>query len=466
MRIVGRRSATSTRTPARGRSMPRCRPSCSSTAPRTITACGRCSRATSRITAATCSPSICRATAAPAARALDVGRGDRRLDSRAARRGRRSASAALVGHSLGALAALECAARHPERVHAHRAARPRGADAGQRRAARRREARRSRRLRAHQRLVVQRGQAARRQHGAGHVADRQRDAAAWSARDPACCTPTSSRATPMRADSRAAAKVRCPALVILGARDIMAPPKNAQALIARAADERAVDAARVRPRADGRAAGRGARRAARLSRLNAGAAMTPAIRSRRHRPFPGRARVRRRRRSAGSRRGCADYRAHRCRACSTALLRRDGLVHRLTFRHARIRFGAGRRASYWWAVPRDRPLRPLAPPRAGLPVRSRHAPPGRRSRSIGVFTLVLGVLAGLGARVAHRFALFYTGECRPPPRFCSSSPRPTTSTLVAYACVGGVLRGAGVRASRGLGADDARSRTPTAWSRC
>jgi pimeloyl-ACP methyl ester carboxylesterase len=37
-----------------------------------------------------------------------------------------------------------------------------------------------------------------------------------------------------------AAKVRCPALVILGARDIMAPPKNAQALIAALPERRVV----------------------------------------------------------------------------------------------------------------------------------------------------------------------------------------------------------------------------------
>ena len=43
---------------------------------------------------------------------------------------RRSTQAALVGHSLGSLAVLECAARHPERVDEDRAARPRGADAG------------------------------------------------------------------------------------------------------------------------------------------------------------------------------------------------------------------------------------------------------------------------------------------------------------------------------------------------
>ena len=38
----------------------------------------------------------------------------------------------------------------------------------------------------------------------------------------------------------AAAKVRCPVLLILGARDIMAPPKNAQALIATLSDARVV----------------------------------------------------------------------------------------------------------------------------------------------------------------------------------------------------------------------------------
>ena len=37
-----------------------------------------------------------------------------------------------------------------------------------------------------------------------------------------------------------AAQVRCPTLVILGARDIMAPPKNAQALIAALPDARVV----------------------------------------------------------------------------------------------------------------------------------------------------------------------------------------------------------------------------------
>jgi len=37
---------------------------------------------------------------------------------------------------------------------------------------------------------------------------------------------------------RAAAQARCPALVILGARDIMAPPKSAQPLLDALADKR------------------------------------------------------------------------------------------------------------------------------------------------------------------------------------------------------------------------------------
>ena len=60
------RAAKSTRTPARGRSTPRCRRPSSSMARRPITASGRCSRAISRITDGTCSPSTCRDTAAPA----------------------------------------------------------------------------------------------------------------------------------------------------------------------------------------------------------------------------------------------------------------------------------------------------------------------------------------------------------------------------------------------------------------
>ena len=85
--------------------------------------------------------------------------------------------ASLVGHSMGALAALEAAARIPRRVAARRAARSRRADGGERRASRSGRPRRSPRVRAHQRLVAQRRQAARRQHGAGPVDDRSEHAA-------------------------------------------------------------------------------------------------------------------------------------------------------------------------------------------------------------------------------------------------------------------------------------------------
>ena len=149
-------------------------------------------------------------------------------------------AAALVGHSLGSLAVLAAAARHPARVTQIALLGPAVPmpvgdvllDAAQ--------GERPRRLRADQRLVVQRGQAAGRQPGAGHVADRQRDAAHGAHAARACCTRISPPATRTPADSTAAAAVRCPALLILGARDLMAPPKSAQALIAALPDKRVV----------------------------------------------------------------------------------------------------------------------------------------------------------------------------------------------------------------------------------
>ena len=67
------------------------------------------------------------------------------------------------------------------------------------------------------------------------------------------------------AGEASAAKVRCPVLAILGARDLMAPAKNAQRLIARIARREGGDDSGLRPRADGRAARRRARRVARVS---------------------------------------------------------------------------------------------------------------------------------------------------------------------------------------------------------
>ena len=59
----------------------------------------------------------------------------------------------------------------------------------------------------------------------------------------------------------AAAAVRCPTLAILAARDVMAPVRNAQALVAALSDVKQVTLARHRPQHDGRAARRRARRA-------------------------------------------------------------------------------------------------------------------------------------------------------------------------------------------------------------
>jgi pimeloyl-ACP methyl ester carboxylesterase len=63
----------------------------------------------------------------------------------------------------------------------------------------------------------------------------------------------------------AAAGVRCPALVILGARDLMAPLKNTTALIAALPQTASGDARELRALVDGRRARCGARRARRIS---------------------------------------------------------------------------------------------------------------------------------------------------------------------------------------------------------
>ena len=175
-----------------------------------------------------------------------VGRGDRGLDS--ARCSTRRASTAPRSSAIRWARSRCSSARRgiPERVdEASRCSVPRCRcrsattllDAAQ--------ARRSRRLRADQRLVVQRGQAARRQPVPGRVDDRQRDAAAGAHAAGRARTPISSRATPTRAGSRRRPRCAARRSSILGARDIMAPPKNAQALIAALPDARVVDAART-----------------------------------------------------------------------------------------------------------------------------------------------------------------------------------------------------------------------------
>ena len=207
-------ATTSTRTPARGRSM--------RALPTVVFVHGAGERA-QRLGAAialfraprlrTCSPSTCPATARPAAPRCRRSRRWRTGSPRFARcrgdrRARRS-SAIRWARSRRSNAA----ARHPERVAKLALLGPAAPmpvtevllDAAQRE--------RSRRLRAHHGLVVQRGQAARRQPGAGHVDDRQRaapDGAHAAGRAPHRSRRVRSRT---RGGLASAARVRCPALV-------------------------------------------------------------------------------------------------------------------------------------------------------------------------------------------------------------------------------------------------------------
>ena len=147
--------------------------------------------------------------------------------------------AALVGHSLGALAALECAARHPariERIVLVGPAAPMTVSDELLEAARRDD-------HAAYEMINGWSFSATRQLGGNAVPGfwmtgnamrlMERTAPGVLAVDLAACHVYAN-------GPAAAAGVRCPALVIIGARDIMAPPKNAQALVAALRDARAV----------------------------------------------------------------------------------------------------------------------------------------------------------------------------------------------------------------------------------
>ena len=147
--------------------------------------------------------------------------------------------AALVGHSLGSLAALECAARHPGRVARIALLGPAAPmpvsdallDA----------AKRNDHLACE--LITSWSYSPGKQLGGGQMPG------VWLAGN---AMRLLERTQPgvLHADLLAchryaagidrASQVRCPALVILGARDIMAPPKNAAALVAALADARVV----------------------------------------------------------------------------------------------------------------------------------------------------------------------------------------------------------------------------------
>jgi pimeloyl-ACP methyl ester carboxylesterase len=147
--------------------------------------------------------------------------------------------ASLVGHSLGSLAVLECASRHPERV--QRVALlgpsvPMPVSEDLLEAAARNE-------HVAYELINGWSFAAGSQLGGNQVPgmwmtgnamrlmERSRDG--LLANDLLACHRYAHGLD-------AAARVRCPALVIIGARDVMAPPRNAKALIGALADVRTV----------------------------------------------------------------------------------------------------------------------------------------------------------------------------------------------------------------------------------
>ena len=149
--------------------------------------------------------------------------------------------AALVGHSMGGGIAVEAAAAMPERIYAHRAARHVAFHAGQRGAADGR-ARRARAGAPDDHRVVARA-AARKIGGnpaPGLWMSGGTHGAAVAATGRARCMPPSMPATSGRPGPEAAARVRCPALVLIGANDSMTPPKIGRALADKIAGSRTV----------------------------------------------------------------------------------------------------------------------------------------------------------------------------------------------------------------------------------
>jgi pimeloyl-ACP methyl ester carboxylesterase len=145
----------------------------------------------------------------------------------------------IVGHSMGALAALECAARHPERVRRLALLGPSAPmpvsddllDAAKRDDHVAYELINSWSFAAGSQIGGNRQPGVWMLGNAMRLIERSRPGVLYT--DLVACNSYAN-------GNAAAARVCCPTLVVIGARDIMAPPRNAQALIAALADVRTV----------------------------------------------------------------------------------------------------------------------------------------------------------------------------------------------------------------------------------
>ncbi len=171
------------------------------------------------------------------------------------------------------------------------------------------------------------------------------------------------------------------------------------------------------------------------------------------------------RRCAGSPRGWRDFRRHPLpSAFYGACFALMGFLVYIVFQHAyRVRVGAGHRILPGRAVPVHRPLRALAAATSAANPRGsrRRSTRGRPNKSaIGLFALVLGRdPAGVGARVAGRLrAVLHRGPAVARrlhgPDLRDEEPRIPAGLPGCRR----VLRGAGLRDQRRVGADDAGPR--------
>ena len=148
--------------------------------------------------------------------------------------------ATLVGHSMGSLVALEFAARYPaqcEQIALIGVAYPMKVSEAFLDAARRND-------QAAYDMETIWGHAAQvpfaRQSEPGHVDVRRHAGAPRAPRARRAATPTSKACNAYAGGMESAAKVKCPALFVLGARDMMTPPRAAEELVRAMRDAKTV----------------------------------------------------------------------------------------------------------------------------------------------------------------------------------------------------------------------------------